>query len=145
EFKLKEAVVVANNSYFNFESTIVSYLNSIIPFEGFLGLGGGRTMQKIGRFMNICDSRQNLKIIQMIGGFSSDSQLMPSTSVIHNWSQALKATPFFLPASAIIEKQEEKDAFLNNKSVKSVYDKIKQIDMSVLSIGTVKGDSPPPI
>jgi len=141
KYKLIDAIVVKEDIDSLYESTVVNYLNTTIPFKGTLGLGGGTTLQSVGKFLNVCDARPDLNIIQMIGGLSNDEREMPSTSVIQEWSQSLKTSPCFLPASAIVETKEMKDMFLKNKNIKDVYEEIRKIDVSIVGIGNVDEDS----
>lgn len=141
KYKLVDAIVVKEDINSLYESTVVNYLNTTIPFKGTLGLGGGTTLRGVGKFLNVCDARPDLKIVQMIGGFSNNEREMPSTSVIQEWSQSLKTNPYFLPASAIVETREMKEAFLKNKYIKDVYEEIRNIDVSIVGIGNIDSNS----
>lgn len=141
KYKLIDAIVVKEDVNSLYESTVVNYLNTTIPLKGNLGLGGGTTLQGIGKFLNVCDARPELKIVQMIGGFSNNELEMPSTTVIQQWSQSLKSNPYFLPASAIVETKEMKEAFLKNKYIKDIYNEIRNIDVSVVGIGNIDTNS----
>src|SRR5699024_833028 len=116
KYKLIDAIVVKEDIDSLYESTVVNYLNTTIPFKGTLGLGGGTTLQGVGKFLNVCDARPDLNIVQMIGGLSTDEREMSYTSEI-------------------------KDIFLKNKNIKDVYEEIRKIDVSIVGIGNVDEDS----
>lgn len=137
KYKLTDAIVIKDNDNSLFEVTVANYLNSILPFNGAIGIGGGKTMNYLSTIMNICESRPNLKIIQTIGGFSNGEGEMPSTAMVQNWAQSLEANPLFLPAPAIVEDKETKDFYLKNKNISDVYDEIKKIEVLIVGIGSM--------
>lgn len=140
KFKLSDAIVVKNKEGDDtlFEVTVANYLNSVLPFHGTVGVGGGQTMNSLSSIMNICDSRPNLKIVQTIGGFSNSEIEMPSTSTIQNWAQSLEARPLFLPSPAIVENKETKYFYLMNQNIKNVYEKINELDVLIVGIGSMR-------
>lgn len=138
KYKLIDAVVIKENANSMYEVTAANYLNSTLPFHGSVGIGGGQTMNHLSTFMNICEPRPHLKIVQTIGGFSSGEQEMPSTSMIQKWAQALETNPIFLPAPALVENKETKDFYLKNKNISDVCNEIKHVDVLILGIGNMK-------
>lgn len=138
KFKLTDAIVVKDNDNSLFEVTVANYLNSILPFNGAVGVGGGKTMNYLSTIMNICEPRPNLKIIQTIGGFSNGEGEMPSTSMIQNWAQSLEANPLFLPAPAVVEDKESKDFYLRNKDINDVCSEIKNVEALIVGIGSMQ-------
>lgn len=138
KFKLTDALIIPNDNESMFEQTIVSYLHSILPLNGVVGVGGGNTMNYLSTVMNISDKKPDLNIVQTIGGFSNNEKKMPSTSTIQNWAVSLGANALFLPAPAIVDNQEIKDVYFTSKSMNDVYKQIKQMDMLISGIGSLK-------
>ncbi|WP_102346221.1 sugar-binding transcriptional regulator [Bacillus sp. Marseille-P3661] len=141
KFKLKDALVVKKDQGYSFETTVVNYLNSILPFQGSLGLGLGHTMNSVGQFLHLCESRPNLNIIQMSGSVGMRENNIPSTSVIQSWAQSIDARPFFLPAPAILDNKETRDLFLKDENIRKVKQEILNIDIAIIGIGHVGEDS----
>ncbi|MBE9912426.1 hypothetical protein G8C92_00045 [Paenibacillus donghaensis] len=140
KFHLKDIVVVNSNG--SYEAAVANYLNSMLPYQGNVGVGWGKTIDKVGKFLNICAPRPSLKIIQMNGSVGKIEKVLPATSVIQNWAQALGATPHFLPAPAIVESKEIREFFLKDKNIHESYNEIKKVDISIVGIGTTYDDSP---
>ncbi|MFD1413119.1 sugar-binding transcriptional regulator [Oceanobacillus jeddahense] len=141
KYKLKDAVVVQKNGDNMYEMIVGNYLNSIIPYQGSLGLGLGRTVHKVGKYLHVCDARPDLKIVQMTGSIGRMENEIPSTSLIQNWAQALNAKPYFLPAPALVESKKVKEYFLKDKNIESSCNEIRNIDISIVSIGDVSPDA----
>lgn len=138
KYNLTDAIVIKDNDNSLFEVTAANYLNSVLPFNGAIGVGGGKTMNSLSTVMNTCEPRPNLKIIQTIGGFSSGEREMPSTAMVQNWAQSLESTPLFLPAPAVVDDKETKLFYLKNKNISDVYNEIKKVEVLIVGIGSMK-------
>lgn len=138
KYKLFDAIVIKEDANSSYEVTVANYLNSTLPFNGAIGVGGGNTMNRLSTFMNICEPRPNLKVVQTIGGFSTGEQQMQSTSMVQNWAQSLEANPVFLPAPAIVDDKETKDFYLKNKNINDVYSAIRNVDVLIVGVGNLK-------
>lgn len=132
KYNLKDAVVVKRLPGNNFENIVVDYMNSILPFQGRVGLTGGHTLYQVGQHMHTCESRPDLKLVQLSGNAGN----LPSTSVIQSWSQALKAEPVYIHAPAFANDKETKEIFMQQMQIKKSFDEIKELDMLVVAIGT---------
>jgi len=137
KFKLKDAMVAKRSPANSFRVTVANYVNSILPFQGSVGLSGGRTMYSVGQYMHLCEPRLRLKLVQLTGSAGN----MPSASVVQSWADALHAKPFYIPAPAIVKDKETRDLFLNDEDIKKSYNEIKNIDLSIFGIGNTDSDS----
>lgn len=142
-YKMRDVVVLKNNqsSINSFETLVVQYLNSILPFQGSIGLGWGKTLYSVGQYMHLAESRPNLKVVQLSGSSGGKENVVPASRNIQTWAQAFDAQAYFLPAPAIVEKPENKDLFLQNESIRNVYEEIKKVDMAIVGIGHTKENS----
>lgn len=140
-YKLKDAIVVKESNATLFEIVAVNYLNSVLPYQGSLGLGLGNTILNVSKYMHLCEERPELKVIQMTGSVGRIENEMPATSVIQNWAQALNATPHFLPAPAIVDLKEVKDVFLQDKSIQDSQNEMRDIDIAIVGIGNIHPSS----
>lgn len=136
-FRLKDAMVAKRSPANSFRVTATNYINSILPFQGSVGLSGGQTIYSVGQYMHLCEPRPQLKLVQMTGSAGD----IPSASVVQSWSDALHAKPFYIPAPAIVKDKETKDLFLNDEEIKKSYNEIKNIDLSVFGIGNIDSES----
>lgn len=136
-FKLKDAVVAKRSPSSSFRVTVANYLNSILPFQGSIGLSGGRTNYSVGQYMHLCEPRVRLKLVQLTGSAGN----IPSASVVQSWADALHAKPFYIPAPAIVKDKETRNLLLNDEEIKKSYKEIKNIDLSICGIGNIDSDS----
>lgn len=125
----------------SFETLTSTYLNSILPSHGSVGLGWGRTLYGVGTQMHLCDARPDLKLIQLSGGLGSKEELIPATSVVQQWSSALQGKPLFLPAPAVVATPESKLGFLAAPSIQDVLEQSRHIHVALVGIGHSGPDS----
>lgn len=137
KFKLKDSLVVKSNSSTSFSGTAAVYLNSLLPFQGTVGLSGGRTIYSVGQYMHLCDARPRLKMVQLTGTAGN----IPSASVVQSWSDALQAKPFFLPSPAIVRDKATRDLLLKDEDIRRSYEEIRNVDLFLCGIGNTDSDS----
>lgn len=137
-YKLMDTFILPSNEDSNFEMLISNYINSILPYQGTVGVGGGSTMNQLSLAMSSFDARPNLNIVQTIGGFANNEKMMPSTSTIQNWSTSLKSNAIFLPAPVIVENEKIKNVYLESKSIAEVYKLISDMNMFITGIGSLR-------
>ncbi|WP_217270672.1 sugar-binding transcriptional regulator [Kroppenstedtia pulmonis] len=142
-YKLKDCVVLKEECLKNhyFETLVSKYLDSIFPFQGTLGLGWGRTLYEVGRQIHLCESRPQLRIVQLSGSSGAKEDVVPASSVIQTWAQSLEAKPSFLPVPAIVENEKIKEVFLSDQSVSHVMEEMKQTSVAVVGIGHTGEDA----
>ncbi|MFD0714180.1 sugar-binding transcriptional regulator [Paenibacillus sp. GCM10027626] len=142
-YKLKDCVVLRseNQSGNSFEALVSKYLNTVLPMEGSVGLGWGKTIHAIGTQIYLCDPRPKLKIVQLTGGSGAKEELMPTTSSVQLWAQSLQSKSCLLPAPAIARNAESRNSFLEDYSIKEVAEQIKKVSVGIVSIGHTGEDS----
>ncbi|CAM3420479.1 sugar-binding transcriptional regulator [Marinicrinis lubricantis] len=140
---LKDCVVLRSDdrSGYSFETLASTYLNSVLPTHGAVGLGWGRTLYSIGTQMHLCDPRPDVKLIQLSGGLGAKEELVPATSVIQQWSRALHGKSLFLPAPAVVSTLESKNRFLDDPSILEIIEEAKQVNAAVVGIGHTGTDA----
>ncbi|MFM1653556.1 sugar-binding transcriptional regulator [Brevibacillus sp. B_LB10_24] len=141
QYKLKDAVVVKRHQGYSFETTIVNYLNSILPLQGSVGLSWGRTMYFVGQFMHLCEPRPQLKLVQLCGSAGTKENEIPASALIQTWAYAIDAKPFFLPAPTIVESKEIRDILLKDENIKNSYQEIRNVDLAIVGIGNTEPDT----
>ncbi|MBN2982451.1 MULTISPECIES: sugar-binding transcriptional regulator [Cohnella] len=140
---LKDCVVLRSDERagFSFEALASSYLNSVLPDRGSVGLGWGRTLYAVGTHMHSCDARPDLKLIQLSGGLGAKEELVPATSVVQQWSRALHGKALLLPAPAIVSAMESKVRFLDDPSVREIMEETKRVNAAIVGIGHIGSDA----
>ncbi|MDQ1911843.1 sugar-binding domain-containing protein [Paenibacillus sp. GD4] len=141
-YGLKDCVVFRNEEAAgSFEALTSRYLNSVLPTQGAIGLGWGRTLYSIGTQMQQCDARPGLRIVQLSGGSGAKEDLVPAASVIQVWAQSLRGKPLLFPAPAVALTQESKNGFLADPSIQEMMKEIREVSAAVVGIGHVGEDS----
>jgi deoxyribonucleoside regulator len=136
KYGLKDcAVFCSNDSSYSFEYLAAQYLNSVLPTQGAIGLGWGRTLYTVGTQLNLADPRPGLKIVQLTGGSGAKEELVPAASVIQLWSQALRGKPLLFPAPAIALNEESRDGFLAEPSIQELMTEIRNISAAIVGVG----------
>lgn len=142
KYNLKDCVVFRKEESANSYETLASqYLNSVLPTHGTIGLGWGRTLYEIGTQMHLCDSRPDLKIVQLSGGSGAKEELIPAASVIQLWAQALRGRPLLFPAPAVAASEESKNNFLTDPSIQDIVQEISNVSAAVVGIGGTGEDA----
>jgi deoxyribonucleoside regulator len=141
--RLRDCVVFKTgaDSGMSFETLTANYLDTVLPFEGAIGLGWGRTLYSVGRHMHMCDSRPQLRVVQLSGGSGAKEHVAPASSNVQLWAQSLGAQPFIFPAPAIAITPEAKDMFLSDASIQAVISEIHQVNVAIVGIGNVANDA----
>lgn len=142
-FNLKDCVVLRSEkqSGNSFEALVSKYLNTVLPMEGKIGLGWGKTIYAIGSQMHLCDPRPNLNIVQLSGGCGTKEELIPSSSTIQLWAQALQGKCCLLPAPAVVRDAATRKNFLKDQSIREVSEQINEISVGIVSVGHTGEDS----
>ena len=66
KYPIKDCLVLSKNEENNFFMSIASYLDSILPLKGLIGIGGGHTLRKFSKFLSLINVRPNSGIVQLI-------------------------------------------------------------------------------
>ncbi|WP_233269410.1 sugar-binding transcriptional regulator [Alteribacillus sp. YIM 98480] len=136
-FALKDCVVFDLEKEIGntFEYLTCSYLNSILPLEGSVGIGFGHTLRSVGKSLNFFEPRPNLKFVQLTGGTGVDESIIPTSSNVQVFSQALGSQSIFFPAPTIVGNPELKSLLLKDSSISAVVSAIRQVSMALVGIG----------
>ncbi|TDF97961.1 sugar-binding transcriptional regulator [Paenibacillus piri] len=142
KFGLKDCVVFRKDNAVNsFEFLTSQYLDSVLPSNGAIGLGWGKTVFNVGVQMHLCDARPALKIVQLSGGSGAKEDLVPAASVIQTWAQALRAKAVFFPAPAVASTVESKANFLSDPNIQDIFKELSNVNVAVVGIGSTGEDA----
>ncbi|QYR23184.1 hypothetical protein KZ483_09820 [Paenibacillus sp. sptzw28] len=136
KYGLKDcAVFRQDDSAYSFEYLAGQYLNSILPTQGAIGLGWGRTLYAVGTQLHLADPRPGLKIVQLTGGSGAKEELVPAASVIQMWSQGLRGKPLLFPAPAIALNEDSRIGFLEEPSIQELMAEIRNVSAIIVGVG----------
>lgn len=142
KYPIKDAVVLNNADENLFFISTISYLNTILPMKGLLGIGGGQTLRKLSNFLSYIDKRPDLNVVQMVGNFHISDNILPTSSLINTWAHYLQSHSTFLAAPALADNVENKRSIQENSVVNQIYDVYKKINLCVIGIGHLSEQTP---
>ena len=137
EYRLKDCIVAANVNPANYYIASARYVESILPRNGIIAIGGGATLYSMSQYLNTAGQYKfdNLIFVQP-SGFLNES--VPSTAVVQAWSMRLGANPVYLSYPGIMRNDTvkrmtfEDEEFIKNLKI------AKRADAIVCGIGTIR-------
>jgi deoxyribonucleoside regulator len=135
-FPLKECVVFdLSDELHSFETLACAYLDSVLPFEGAVGLGWGKTLLSVGQHLHLAEDRPNLQLVQITGSSGLDESIIPTSSIVQSWSQSLRSKSLLFPAPAIAKDPKLKELIMQDPSIQRVLETIRGVSVAVVGIG----------
>ena len=142
-FNLKRAIVVANKGLSDDEirSKIgveaARYLLEIIKDDDIIGISWGGTLNEV---VNNLPSKINrkVKIIQIIGASHQLSIKLSAHDLAKRFASKFNVEPLLLFAPALVINKKTRDLFLEDFSIKKVFNYFDKLNMAIFGVGTLK-------
>lgn len=143
-FGLKEAVIVSNggeNSHRTFvevTEAAAKYLRRIIKENDSIGVAWGKTLRAVVDSIGFTE-RKSITAIQIIGslGHSSES----ANEIVRKMAESFGGEFFILPAPAIVDTPEIRDAILNDNNIQEILKRARSVNIAVVGIGSIDESS----
>jgi deoxyribonucleoside regulator len=124
KYKLRECIVLNINPEDNIKEKIgkfaAEYIEGLIGEDSIIGMSWGQTIYEFAKNLSYVN-RQNCKVIQLAGGFMTESNyLVTPSNIIKMVSEKLNCIPMFLNAPFSISTEEAKVQLLEDQSNKYV-------------------------
>ncbi len=116
------------------------YLSTILRSNMKIGLGWGRTLSHGLAFL---DDRpvQGLSVLSLLGGVTTARATNPS-EFAWQFARAFQAQCYFIPAPALVDSTATKSALIDRCGLRDVFDKARELDTILVSVGTVRAKAP---
>ena len=129
--------------------TSINMLNKIVASQGTfivkkelsshttVGVAWGSTIYE---FMNAFDNDNNLndiQVIPLIGGTNRVSSEFQLNEMVRKLAEKLQGTPSFIHAPAYAESIEDRELYMNSKSMQDIAEKWEKLDAAIVSIGAM--------
>jgi DNA-binding transcriptional regulator LsrR (DeoR family) len=129
--------------------TSINMLNKIVASQGTfivkkelsshttVGVAWGSTIYE---FMNAFDNDNNLndiQVIPLIGGTNRVSSEFQLNEMVRKLAEKLQGTPSFIHAPAYAESIEDRELYMNSKSMQDIAEKWEMLDAAIVSIGAM--------
>ncbi|WP_274436493.1 sugar-binding transcriptional regulator [Alicyclobacillus sp. ALC3] len=120
------------------------YVNSNLKRLRSIAVGWGRTIASIPSHARIdpgVTEHSLTEVVEMIGNFTSTGKSLHSLRLSLNLAQAYGATASVLSAPALTVDAATCETLKSHTQIKSVFDKARQADLAIASLGTVDKSS----
>ncbi|MCR4432040.1 MAG: sugar-binding transcriptional regulator [Tepidanaerobacteraceae bacterium] len=140
KFGLKEAIIIGNmngNSsriFAQVTSAAAKYLRRIVKDGDSIGVAWGRTLKSVVDSIGISE-RKNIKVVQIIGSLGQSSE--SANEIVRKMAESFGGRSFILPAPAIVDSQEIKDAIIKDNNILEILNMAKTVNIAVVGIGNI--------
>ena len=117
------------------------FVSSLLRANMQIGLGWGRTLS---RCLGFLEDRPipGLSVLSLLGGVTKARAYNPS-EFAWQFSRAFQADCYLIAAPAVVDSRTTKDALIDRCGLRDVFDRAKDLDTVVLSVGSMTGDNSP--
>lgn len=147
KFSQLRDVLVVQNGNVDGERVIIGkiaaeYVKSLMYSGCVLGVSWGRTLFEFSRAIEPSDEFNDVKVLQMSGGFLCENQagMMPS-NLVGVVSERMHGTPYFLNAPLIVANKEVRDTLLLNVSIKHLQESAGKMDIALYGLSMLSSNS----
>ncbi len=112
------------------------YAQDILKSRTTVGIAWGMTCYE---FMNSFTNQNKLydiNVVPLIGGTSRIASEYQLNEMVRMFAEKVQGTPSFIYAPAIAESIDDKDLYMQSKSIKSIIEKWAAMDTAIVSAGT---------
>ena len=143
-FELNEAIVAPRSSPDADARAIVAaaagpYISDMLRPDMKIGLGWGRTLN---RTLGFITERQapRLSVVSLLGGITRAKAANPA-EFAWEFSRIFMADCYLIAAPAIVDSAATKRALIERCGLKEVFDLAKNLDMVVVSVGSIRNST----
>jgi len=146
KYNLKKAIVsfVPNSDESLIKNIIgksaASFINEIIQENMTIGIAWGSSLYEMVKFLKP-KPLNNLKVVDLIGSIGKLFSNTNASELARKFAQNFNARNYFLNSLAMVQNRQTKEYLMKEKEIKDVLDMAKELDMAIVSIGTVNFDS----
>jgi len=117
-----------------------SFINEIVQKNMTVGIAWGSSLYEMVKFLK-SKPLNNLKVVDLIGSVGKLFSDINASELARKFAQNFNAKNYFLNSLAMVQNKETKEYLLKEKEIRDVLDMVKELDMAIISIGTVSFDS----
>ncbi|MCL5772164.1 MAG: sugar-binding transcriptional regulator [Actinobacteria bacterium] len=117
-----------------------SFINEIVQDNMTIGIAWGSSLYEMVKFLK-SKPLNNLRVVDLIGSVGKLFSDINASELARKFAQNFNAKNYFLNSLAMVQNKETKEYLLKEKEIRDVLDMVKELDMAIISIGTVSFDS----
>ncbi len=111
------------------------YISDLVQPGMTIGVGWGRTLHAMLRFIE-AKPIANLRVVSLLGGLSEARRFNPA-EFAWQFAEKFGADGFLLPAPAVVDSLETRDALIERCGIHQVFDMADESDVVLLSCGAL--------
>lgn len=111
------------------------YISDLMQPGMTIGVGWGRTLHAMLRFIE-ARPIADLRVVSLLGGLSEARRFNPA-EFAWQFAEKFSADGFLLPAPAVVDSVETRDALIERCGIHQVFDMADESDMVLLSCGAL--------
>ena len=146
KYKIKKAVVsiVPSNDEKLIKRSIgrdgADIIGSIIKDNMSIGIAWGTTLYEL---VNLLEPKpfKNIKVLDLIGSLGNLFSNINASELARRFGKAYKGKNYFLNSLAVVNSKETKEHLIGEKEIGDVLRMQKNLDIAIISIGTVSSKS----
>ncbi|NNE88819.1 MAG: sugar-binding transcriptional regulator [Silicimonas sp.] len=112
-----------------------AYINELVVPGMTIGVGWGRTLHAMLRFIE-ARPVADLRVVSLLGGLSEARRFNPA-EFAWQFAEKFGADGFLLPAPAVVDSVETRDALIERCGIHQVFDMADESDVVLLSCGAL--------
>lgn len=143
-FGLKEAVIVSNvdenhvRTFAEVTAVAAKYLKRVVKEGNSIGVAWGRTLRAVVESMGFAE-RKKVRVVQIIGSLGQSSE--SANEIVRKLAESLGGSSFILPAPAIVDSPEIKNAIIKDKTIQEVLRMARSVNIALVGIGNIDENS----
>lgn len=111
------------------------YISDLVQSGMTIGVGWGRTLHAMLRFIE-AKPIADLRVVSLLGGLSEARRFNPA-EFAWQFAEKFGADGFLLPAPAVVDSKETRDALIDRCGIHQVFDMADESDVVLLSCGAL--------
>lgn len=112
-----------------------AYISGLVQEGMTIGVGWGRTLHAMLRFIE-ARPVADLRVVSLLGGLSEARRFNPA-EFAWQFAEKFNADGFLLPAPAVVDSPETKEALIERCGISQVFDMAEESDIVLLSCGAL--------
>lgn len=112
-----------------------AYLGGLMQPGMSVGVGWGKTLHSMLQFIE-SQTLSNLSVVSLLGGFSHVRHFNPA-DFAWRFAELFQGEGYLVPAPALVDSPETKRALIESCGIGEVFDKARNLDMVLLSVGGI--------
>lgn len=112
-----------------------AYLGGLMQPGMSVGVGWGKTLHSMLQFIE-SQTLSNLSVVSLLGGFSHVRHFNPA-DFAWRFAELFQGEGYLVPAPALVDSPETKRSLIESCGIGEVFDKARNLDMVLLSVGGI--------